>query len=265
MKKSIAVAGKLRLPLKPLIYMKLTLLLSIFCIFNATAGTHAQTVSVKMNKTEIAKVLGNIEQQGGYRFLFNSRLKDLKEKVNLNVNNAAIETVLDQLFSGTSLTYKILSNNLIAIRSVNPDEQDIKITGKIVNEKGEPLSGVSISIQGTSKGTVTDNNGNYSLNVAPNAVLIVSYIGYTTQEVKVNNQNVINISLVASEKQLDQVVVVGYGTQRKQDVTGSIATIQGSEISKQASVNPISALQGKVAGVQITNSGAPGSAPQINI
>jgi TonB-linked SusC/RagA family outer membrane protein len=265
MKKSIAVAGKLRLPLKPLIYMKLTLLLSILCIFNATAGTHAQTVSLKTNKTEIAKVLGNIEQQGGFRFLFNSRLKDLKEKVNLDVNNAAIETVLNQLFAGTSLTYKILSNNLIAIRSVNPDEQDIKITGKIVNEKGEPLSGVSISIKGTSKGTVTDNNGNYTLNVAPNAVLIISYIGYTTQEVSVNNQNVINVSLVASEKQLDQVVVVGYGTQRKQDVTGSIATIKGSEISKQASVNPISALQGKVAGVQITNSGAPGSAPQINI
>lgn len=245
--------------------MKLIIALTFLSVINASAGSHAQTVSVRLNQTEISRALDYIEQQGNFRFLFNSRLKDLKQKVSLDMVNAPIAEVLDKLFHGTSLAYKRLDNNLIAIRSDKPEEQDIKITGRITGDKGEPLSGVSIAVKGTSKGTISDNNGNYSLTVSPNAVLVISFIGYVSQEIPVNNQNIINAKLLISEKQLDQVIVVGYGVQRKLDVTGSVVQVKGDEIAKQSSINPISALQGKVAGVQITNSGAPGASPEIRI
>jgi TonB-linked SusC/RagA family outer membrane protein len=144
--------------------------------------------------------------------------------------------------------------------------QNITVKGKVADAKtGEALIGVSVSINGTSTGTQTDVNGAFTINAPSNATLKVSYIGYTTQQVAVNGQSSIDIKLQVSSNELAQVVVVGYGTQRKIDVTGSVSQIKGEEISKQASVNPISALQGKIPGVQITNSGAPGASPEVRI
>ncbi|MNX03932.1 SusC/RagA family TonB-linked outer membrane protein [Pedobacter ghigonis] len=144
--------------------------------------------------------------------------------------------------------------------------QNITVKGKVIDGGDKtPLPGVSILIKGTQNGTQTDVNGNYSISVPGNATLVFNFVGYTAQEQAVNNQTTINVSLASSTQQLEQVVVVGYGTQRKIDVTGSVASVKGEDISKQASVNAVSALQGKVAGVSITNSGTPGSTPQITI
>lgn len=144
--------------------------------------------------------------------------------------------------------------------------QNITVKGKVVDGGDKtPLPGVSILIKGTQTGTQTDVNGNYSLSAPANATLVFNFVGYTAFEQAVNNQTTINVSMASSTQQLEQVVVVGYGTQRKIDVTGSVATVKGEDISKQASVNAVSALQGKVAGVSITNSGAPGSSPRITI
>ena len=140
------------------------------------------------------------------------------------------------------------------------------VTGKVSNQTGEPLSGVSVLVKGTPKGTATDASGNFSLSVTnPNSTLIISALGYEGKEINLEGRTSVTIDLSAATKQLDQVVIVGYGSQRKIDVTGAVTNIKGEEISKQASINPISALQGKVAGVQITNSGAPGASPQIRI
>ncbi|GGH18671.1 SusC/RagA family TonB-linked outer membrane protein [Pedobacter zeae] len=144
--------------------------------------------------------------------------------------------------------------------------QNITVKGKVIDGGDKtPLPGVSILIKGTQGGTQTDVNGNYSLSVPANATLVFNFVGYTAQEQAVNNQTTINVSLASSTQQLEQVVVVGYGTQRKIDVTGAVGTVKGEDIAKQASVNPVSALQGKVAGVSITNTGTPGSSPQITI
>jgi len=144
--------------------------------------------------------------------------------------------------------------------------QNVTVKGKVIDGGDKtPLPGVSILIKGTQTGTQTDVNGNYSLSAPANATLVFNFVGYTALEQAVNNQTTINVSLASSTQQLEQVVVVGYGTQRKIDVTGSVGTVKGEDISKQASVNAISALQGKVAGVTITNNGAPGSSPQITI
>jgi len=144
--------------------------------------------------------------------------------------------------------------------------QNITVKGKVIDGGDKtPLPGVSILIKGTQSGTQTDVNGNYSISAPANATLVFNFVGYTAFEQAVNNQTAINVSLASSTQQLEQVVVVGYGTQRKIDVTGSVANVKGDDISKQASVNPVSALQGKVAGVSITNVGTPGASPTITI
>lgn len=140
------------------------------------------------------------------------------------------------------------------------------VTGKVTSaEDGAGLPGVNITEKGTTNGTVTDADGNFTVSVNAGATLVFSFIGFATQEVVVGSQSNLNVSLATDVKALQEVVVVGYGTQRKADVTGAIVQVKGEEISKQSSINPISALQGKVAGVQITNSGSPGSSPQITI
>ncbi len=139
------------------------------------------------------------------------------------------------------------------------------ITGTVTDSTGNPLVGVSVQKKNSKSGTTTNAQGTYSINAASTDVLVFSYIGYQSQEIPVGSQTSINLSMVSASTQLSDVVVVGYGTQRKIDVTGSVAQIKGGEISKQASYNPLSALQGKVAGVQITNSGSPGAPPQVII
>lgn len=140
------------------------------------------------------------------------------------------------------------------------------ITGTVTDSSGTPLSGVSVQIKNTTTGTTTNAQGIYTITASPDNVLVFTYVGLSPQEITVGTQTTINVSLLGSaSSQLTDVVVVGYGTQRKQDVTGAITQIKGEEISKQASINPVSALQGKVAGVQINNNGAPGSSPQIRI
>lgn len=144
--------------------------------------------------------------------------------------------------------------------------QNVTVKGKITDAAtGEALIGVSVQEKGTTNGTQTDVNGLYSIKASKNGILTITYIGYATKSVPVNEQTTLNVSLQAQANELAQVVVVGYGTQRKLDVTGSVASVKGTEISKQASVNPISGLQGKVAGVQITNSGSPGASPAVSI
>jgi TonB-dependent starch-binding outer membrane protein SusC len=142
---------------------------------------------------------------------------------------------------------------------------DILVKGKVTNVSGEPIRGVSILVKGTAKGTSSDINGDYSITVAEDAVLTFSSVGYETQEVSVAGRPEINVTLQNSTKAIDQVVVVGYGTQRKRDLTGSISSVSGAEISKQPVLTATQALQGKVAGVQIISSGAPNSAPIVRI
>ncbi len=145
--------------------------------------------------------------------------------------------------------------------------QEINITGKVTSATdGTGLPGASVLIKGSTTGVPTDLEGNYTINVpSSTSVLVVSMIGMTSQEVVVGSNSVLNIILQDDARALNEVVIVGYGTQKKLDITGSVVSIKGSDISKQSSINPVSGLQGKVAGVQINNSGKPGEAPQIRI
>lgn len=251
---------------KALLLMKLSFMLVLAASLQVSAHAIGQSsVSLKVENTEISKALTSIEKQGVYRFLYNSRLPDLNQQISVDIANAPIAEALTKLFGGTDLTYKMLENNLIVVLSKTAALQDIQVAGRITGENGEPLSGVSISLKGGGKGTSSDLDGMFKITVPENGTLVISYVGYQSQEVAVNNQSVINIKLTQSTKTLDQVIVVGYGTQRRIDVTGAVAHVNGTELAKQPVLTATQALQGKVAGVQVISSGDPGSAPQVII
>jgi len=251
---------------KALLFMKLTFLLILVATMQVSARVNGQErVSLNLRQVEISKALNSIEKQGVYRFLYNSRLNTIHKRINIDVKELGIRDVLQNMFTGTDLTFKVLENNLIVVVSSSPEAQDIKITGKITGETGEPLSGVSITVKGTTNGTSTDNNGNFTLTVPEKGRLVVSYIGYESQEVAINNQSVINVKLSTAKKVMDEVVVIGYGQATKRDLTGSIVKIEGKEIADKPNTNPVASLQGKVAGVYIVNNGTPGQNPDIRI
>ncbi len=251
--------------------MRLTIAcLLIACLHVSASGYSQDNVTLNLKSVELRKALITIEKKTDYRFLFNENLIAHKPKVDINVVEAPVTQVLDQLLENTGLTYKVLNNKLVVLKEVSDeaslaDLQDIRVTGKVTNTAGEGLVGVSVSVKGTRTGTITDANGNYTITVPDDAVLVFSNVGYDNYEVTVAGKAIINVTLEISVKIQDAVVVVGYGTQRKIDVTGAVTQIKGNEIAKQSSFSPISALQGKVAGVQITNAGAPGSSPEIRI
>jgi TonB-dependent starch-binding outer membrane protein SusC len=267
MKKSLTIgASYLHDVKKALLIMKFTFLLVTVVMLHASANVNGQVkVTLRSNQVEIAKVLADIEKQSSYRFLYNNALKGIKQKIKIDVQDLEVKAALNLIFENTDLTYKMLDNNLIVVLSAIAAIQDIQIMGKVTGANGEVLSGVSITLEGSSRGTATDNNGDFTLTVPQDGTLRVSYVGYQNQEIKIDNQSVINIQLKPSASQMDQVVVVGYGTQRKIDVTGATATVKGSELVKQSVLTPTQAMQGKVAGVQIISSGQPGSQPSVRI
>lgn len=265
MKKRTSIAKALYALKKPLLIMKLTIMLVVLCTFHASAGLTAQTITLKIQNTEISQVLNSIQKQGDFRFLYNSKLKDLKQKVSVEFENLNIKEVMERLFAGTSLTYVQLENNLVAIRSSNPAEKDIRVTGKVTNEAGEGIAAASVSIKGTNRGTITDMNGNFVITAPENALLVISAIGYEDAEVSVNNQQVVNVKMQQATRKMDEVVVIGYGAASKRDLTGSIVKVSGKDIADKPNINPISSLQGRVAGLYIVNSGTPGAQPDIRL
>jgi len=250
---------------KPFLVMKLTFLLTVFCVFQSFAGVEGQTVTLESRGTEIKKILTRIERQGTFRFLFNSRLKDMNQKVDISLDNTDISDALNRIFAGTSLSFKRLDNNLIAIREGKSDELDVMVSGKVVSPTGEPLAGVSVTIKGTATGTTTNTNGEYALSTPENATLVFSYIGYTNQEIAVSGRTTISVTLQPSTRVMDEVVVIGYGTASKRDLTGSIVKVSGKEVADKPNTNPVASLQGKVAGLSVVNNGTPGAKPDIRI
>jgi TonB-linked SusC/RagA family outer membrane protein len=147
-----------------------------------------------------------------------------------------------------------------------PTQAGAPITGRVLDEKGEALPGANVVVKGTAVGTATNLDGQYSINAPSGATLVFSFVGYPAQEITLNGRTSVDVKFASPAAQsLNDVVVVGYGTQSKREVTGAIASVKGAELINQASQNPVSSLQGRVSGVQITNSGAPGAAPEIRV
>ncbi len=252
--------------LKVLLFMKLTITFLLLTSLQLSAKVFSQNrVTLNVRSAGLKTALLQIEKKSNFRFLYNDDVVRSTEKVDIDANNTLVTEVLDKIFKGTNLGYRVLNNNLVVITEINKTINDIAVSGKVSAANGDPIPGATIRVKGSAGGTFTNSKGQYSLTVPEGSVLIFSSIGYEDLEVSVEGRSTIDVVLKSSTKSLDQVIVVGYGTQRKIDVTGSISSVKGAEISKQSSQNAVSSLQGKVAGVQITNSGAPGASPTVRI
>ncbi len=250
--------------------MKLMLaLLLIACLQVSAKGWSQQRITLKMTEAEIKKVLFAIEKKSDYRFLFSEEAIKGKPRVNVDVVEAPLSEVLDRILMNTGVSYKILGSNLVVLKEAFSAADiivaDIRVTGKVVSASGEPIQGVSVSVKGSRTGTTTDAAGNYALTVPDDAVLVFSSVGYETVEIAVAGNSTINATLAESAKKIDEVVVIGYGTAAKRDLTGSITKISGKEVADKPNLNPISSLQGKVAGLSVVNSGIPGTSPDVRI
>ena len=269
--KSFLTVLKKSLSYKLLLVMKLSLAFILLFTLNVSAKGYGQKkVTLKMNNAEIANILTAIEKKTSYRFLYNNNLTALKLKASVSVEDAEIKQVLETLFENTSLSYQLMDNNLIVIKGTEQggtgDESVLAvITGTITGDNGKTMSGVSVQVKGTTRGTTTDANGKFSINVSESDVLVISYVGYETQEISVAGKVEINVTLKDANSTLTDVVVIGYGTANKRDLTGSIVKISGKEIADKPNPNPVASLQGKVAGLSVVNDGTPGHAPDIRI
>jgi len=270
--------GAVSLKAKTWIIMKLTIVLLFFFTFQVSARSDAQKITIVKNNVHLAQVFKDIERQTGYHFFYDKDLIQKTHLVDIKLKGATIEQALSECLKGQQLTYAIVKNTIViqAERTlhsqllINNSTSAIPIShdihGKVSDSKGGPMAGVSVTIKGESVGTTTDNSGNYSITVPDNAILIFSYVGFNKEEVSVNGRNVINISLKASETSMDQVVVIGYGTQKKSEITGAISSVKGKDISTATSTGLQGALQGRVAGVIITpTTGQPGGALDMTI
>lgn len=250
--------------------MKLTVLSLLLTCLQVSARTYSQEkITVSLRSADLKTALSTVEKKSKYRFMYNEAVISNKPRIDLDVKNADISAVLELLLTNNGISYRILNQNLVVLKAQAPGEApqpDINVSGKVTGAAGAPLEGVSVTIKGTTTGTVTNAAGNFTITVPDeNTVLVFSYIGYNQQELAVGNRTTINITLEVSTSQLDQIVVVGYGTQKKRDVTGSITNVKGDELAKMPNTNPISSLQGKVAGLTIVNSGRAGSSPTVRI
>lgn len=249
--------------------MKLTVLLTVFLTLNVSAnGFGQERINLRVKKAEIGGILQSIEKQTNYRFLYNNNLEEIKEKVTLNVSNASLKEVLSLLLFKTKLLYTVMENNLIIIKEdpTGAAVPDVVIRGKVTGEAGVALAGASVVVKGTTRGTTTNNEGNFTLSVPDaNVTLVISSVGYDDQEVALGGRTDITVALVTSAKLIDQVVVIGYGSANRRDLTGSISRVAGKEVADKPNTNPVSSLQGKVSGLSVVNSGQPGQEPDIRI
>lgn len=255
--------------LKKVIFtMKLLMVLTLVAALNVSAIVHSQDnkLSIQAESIKLRDLLREIESKSNYAFFFNDQYSDLEQKITLKIQNENIEYVLGTILKNTSLWYKVLNNNFVVI---GPKEslQEKTVSGKVVDSDGNPLPGVNVVEKGTLNGTATDENGNFSLRLTTdNPVLVFSYVGYNTEEVAVAGKTTINVTLIATIEKLEEIVVIGYGQQRKEAVTGSVASISGDAMREIRSANITQSLQGRIAGVELSRTTTkPGAGMQIRI
>lgn len=260
---------------KILLIMKLTTLLLLAAVLQVSARTTAQTVSISGKEMPLVKVFESIKSQTGFVFFYDAVLLQQGKPVSLKVKNQPLTDVLQQVFSDQPLSWSIVNKTITitprpieaatAEKAVEAVMANV-VKGKVVDANGSPLAGASVLIKGTNKGVKAEADGSFSIDVTADATLVISYVGYETSEIKVGSQTNITVRLKQAVVLIDQaVVVVGYGTQRKKDLTGTISTVKGEAVAKMPGTNPVSSLQGKVAGLTIANSGRAGASPVVRI
>jgi len=251
---------------KSLLIMKLIFVFLVIFNLQSLANVYSQQkVTINLKSADFKKIISAIQDQTNYHFVFSERKIPPAKNISINVQNENVTSVLDQLLANSEFTYTQLSNNLIVITGKNDVVNNKVVTGKVVDEQGVSLPGVSVKVKGTTTGTVSDINGGFSINVPDDAVLVISYLGYETQEVPVGGKTSITVTLVASSKSLNEVVVTALGIKKDERKLGySVSTVNGSDLDKAKESNVAYSLEGRVAGLSISGTnGGPGSSARI--
>jgi TonB-linked SusC/RagA family outer membrane protein len=250
--------------------MKITVFLVLIATLQVSARGYSQEVNLSVKNAPLVKLFQQIRKQTGYTFVYTETILKKAKNVTVEVYGASLRQALDICFNEQPFTYEIVEKTIVvtpAGETAKPVPPPVDIRGIVAGPDGKPLTGVSVTVKGTKKGTETDAEGAFVLRGIDNlSVLVFSYVGYQHQEVVVRNGNDLTITLTPTPSSLNDVVVIGYGTQRRQDVNGAISSVKASEIEDipQPSIDQM--LQGKAAGVTITqNSGTPGSATSVHI
>jgi TonB-linked SusC/RagA family outer membrane protein len=253
-----------RIQSKLFLIMKLTFVLCLLSILQVSASTtYAQKISMNKNNASLAAALKEIHKQSGFSVLYNAKMLKLAVPVNVHLENVELEEALKQCFQDQPFTYVINNTTIVVTPKIQETSpvQAITVTGQVKDNNGLPLPGVTVKVKGSEIGTQTGLDGKYSLSVADSkAVLVFSFIGFVNQEITVGNQAKIDVVLKEQTSALNEVVVVGYGTQKKVNLTGAVSSVSGETLNKRPVVNPASMLEGLAPGVQInTGSGEPGN------
>lgn len=255
---------------KFLLTMKFICMFLLVTIFQGKAASFAQRVTLNVKNAPIESVFESLTSQTNYNFYYPDELIKKAQKINLSVKDAPLTEVLKQCFSDQPFTYSI-NRNMVVLRAYTAEElqqQELIVSGKVTDEKGAGIPGATIKVKGTSQVATTNAQGNFSVSTVENAVLVITYIGFASQEVAVQGRKTINISLKPTEQELAELVVVGYGTRKKSDLTGAISTVDEKRIREIPAGNVASALQGSAPGVSVLKSGGnshPGSPPSVRI
>lgn len=258
---------------KTLSIMRLTTLFSIACSLQISASVYSQEtkLSLDVNNQTIKEVLFKIEKQSGFRFIYESEKVNLNKKVSVHVKEQTVETILKRLFAGEGVKYEITENNFILINPSTKNEKAAPssqavlqkknlVQGVVTDENGEPIIGANVVEKGTTNGTVTDLDGKFTMEVSENGILQISYIGYAMTELRPGKEANLNVKLREDALQMDEVVVVGYGTVKRANLGGAVSTADAKAFESRPVQNAAQALQGEVPGLTITRAGgAPGS------
>lgn len=258
--------------------MRLTVILLFSCLLEANAGGYAQGITLKMNNASIEAVLKKITKQTGFRTIYGKNEIAKALRVDIDVTNASLEDALALVFRNQSLSYTIRDGFIVIApkpaaapdlpQSESPPLPPVEVKGRVTAETnaGQPLEGASVKIKGSDAGTSTNANGEFSLQIpGEQATLVISYVGYQTAELRVSRANAsVNIALKAIETQSDEVVVIGYGTQKKRDLTGAVSSVKTKDLVLSSGPEIGNMLKGKVAGLTIRqNSAQPGGGLDI--
>jgi len=249
--------------------IKSRFLISIF-FFSIQFYLHAQKplITIELKNSELSELIHEVESKSDFTFMYDNSLFSTNYKYTISATNASIETVLTNLFADKGIEFQINGKQIVLIKKeiISKASQSVKISGKVIDDKGFPIIGVEITERNSSKGTISNLNGNFSLEVISSAIVAFKHIAYKEIEVKAENLNNQTITLFEKSIKIDEIVVLGYGTSLKRDVTGAVSSVSGEQIKNQAIVKDfIQALQGQVAGADIISDNAPGDGSSIHI
>lgn len=247
-----------------IIRMKLALIMTTCAIMNVSANVFSQQkVSLDVQKTKLSRVLKMIEAQSDYYFVYNSTNENLNKEVSVNVTNSKVLDVLSKLFNKSGLVYSVSKEGLVVISQ----QQQVAVAGQVTDDKGNPLAGASVRVKGTAVGRATDINGRFSIEASTGNILIVSFAGYTSQEVAVTKESDMKIVLLEDNRMLNEVVVTALGQKKEKRSLGySVTQVAGESLTTARENNVMNTLAGKVAGLDISSTaGGAGAATNVTI